>query len=149
MNEIPKLTSEDYLSKLNALITKAELTNSDLAQIIGVSPSTVSRLRNGEVTMTLEYATGMVMAAGGSLDELVGIKAATQEDVILISRELIASWHSRLADKDKTIGEKDDTISYHRKWLKTFFVSLAVVILFILFVLAIDLLNGTIGYIRY
>lgn len=139
----------DYLAKLNDQIDKSGLTNKELAEAAGVSAATISRIRTGETNVTWEVMVSLAQTLGLSLDELAGLKPATQEDVVFISKELIASYHSRLADKDKTIGEKDDTIDYHRKWLKTFFVALSVVVLFILFVLAFDLLNGGIGYIRY
>lgn len=139
----------DYLTRLNDQIDKSGLTNKELAEAAGVSAATISRIRTGETNATWEVMVSLAQTLGLSLDELAGLKPATQEDVVFISKELIASYHSRLTDKDKTIGEKDDTIDYHRKWLKTFFVALSVVMLFILFVLGFDLLNGGIGYIRY
>lgn len=132
----------DYLTKLNQAIDKSNLTNKELAEVAGVSAATISRIRTGETGASWEVMVSIATTLGISLDDLAGLKPATQEDVVFISKELVSSYHSRIDDKEKSI-------LYHRKWMNIFFTCFAILIAFILFVLAVDLLNGGMGYIRY
>lgn len=115
------------------------LTNNQLSEATNIPASSVSRIMSGETSNpSFQYVAALVAAMGESLDELAGIKAKSVHD----SDSTRNFFEKMLAEKDKIIATKD-------KWLSRFFVMLCCVVMFVLVVLAIDLLNGNIGYFRY
>ena len=69
------LTSQSFATELRGEIARKQLTSGDLATILKVSPSTVSRLINGEKSWTLDQALTASKWAGLSIYDFLGESA--------------------------------------------------------------------------
>lgn len=121
---------------LNDLKDKRGLTIQELADLSQVPEGTVKKILSGSTeNPTFRNVCQIVIALGGSVDEMVGIKPVEKEDTVYISQELISSYKKHIEDKSR--------------WMRIFFTALCVVMSFIMIVLLFDLLNGNVGYVRY
>lgn len=135
--------------RLRALKTKKKLTTAQIAEMSGISESTISRILSGQSENTT-FATmlAIVQAMGGSLDEIAGLtKSADSDDnVILADRaqasvlrlmesEIIAMYKSMLANKDV--------------WMRRMFVALCIFGTIFAAQWVIDALVPTVGWVRY
>lgn len=59
-------------SKIAVALVDQEMTQADLAQVVGVTPSTVSQWVSGEKRISLDNAIKVSNALGWPLDELLG-----------------------------------------------------------------------------
>jgi transcriptional regulator with XRE-family HTH domain len=60
--------------RLNALLKQRSLTNGQLARLLDVDPSLVSRFRNGRRVPDADQLSILVEAAGGSVDDVLGLR---------------------------------------------------------------------------
>lgn len=120
--------------ELKRLKDKRKLTNQQLSDLSGVPIGTVNRIMAGQTdNPSFQTVCDMVMAMGGSLDELVGIKSEEQPDEKKQpSKEILSLYETMLASKDM--------------WIRRLFVVCCVLAVFILCVMAYDLANPMIGY---
>lgn len=120
--------------ELKRLKDKRKLTNQQLSDLSGVPIGTINRIMAGQTdNPSFQTVCDMVMAMGGSLDELVGIKAEhPSDDKKAPSPEIIKLYETMLASKDM--------------WIRRLFVVCCVLAVFILCVMAYDLANPMIGY---
>lgn len=126
-----------YKERLVELKNARNLTNQQISDISGVPLSTVTRIMNGSGEGNFQTVCDIVKALDGSLDDLVGIRKEVEvtEETPLQADPLIELYKNMLNQKDK--------------WIKTLFIALAFVIAVFLFILMYDILNGSIGYVRY
>lgn len=126
-----------YKERLVELKNARNLTNQQISDISGVPFSTVTRIMNGSGEGNFQTVCDIVKALDGSLDDLVGIRKEVEvtEETPLQADPLIELYKNMLNQKDK--------------WIKTLFIALAFVIAVFLFILMYDILNGSIGYVRY
>lgn len=117
---------------------KAGLSNKELAERSGLSLATVNRIMSGQTDVpNYQTVCDLVMAMGGSLDELAGIKRET----IVQHETQVDGYMAVIKDKNRIIAEKD-------RWIKIlFFISLALMITFMGF-LIYDYLHPMIGFIQ-
>ena len=120
--------------ELKRLKDKRKLTNQQLSDLSGVPIGTVNRIMAGQTdNPSFQTVCDMVMAMGGSLDELVGIKSEEQPDEKKQpSKEILTLYETMLASKDM--------------WIRRLFAVCCVLAVFILCVMAYDLANPMIGY---
>lgn len=123
-------------TELKRLKDKRKLTNQQLSDLSGVPIGTINRIMAGQTdNPSFQTVCDMVMAMGGSLDELVGIKTEeTPAEKKQANREIIALYEAILASKDG--------------WIRRLFVVCCVLAVFILCVTAYDLANPMIGYFK-
>ena len=92
--------------QLKEMKEKAGLSNKELAELSGVSLPTVNRIMSGQTDIpNYQTVCDLVMAMGGSLDELAGIRRDPQPQAETASNEMYISL----------IREKD-------RWIKRLFV---------------------------
>ena len=117
---------------------KSGLTNKEIADRSGVSLPTVNRIMSGQTDVpNYQTVCDLVMAMGGSLDELAGIK----KDTVVQHVAFDEGYMAVIRDKDRIIGEKD-------RWIKIlFFISLALMTTFLGF-LIYDYLHPMVGFIQ-
>lgn len=116
-------------TQLREMKEQCGLINKELADRSGVSLPTVNRIMSGE-TDSPGYQTvcDLVMAMGGSLDELAGIWLATEAQ----SGESIEFYKQLISEKDA--------------WLKRLFIISCLLISVIVFVVIFDIMHPYIGF---
>lgn len=151
---------------LEALKSKRKLTNKQIAEMSGVSPATIQRVLAEKGESSFDTVLRIVRGLGGSLDEMAGIskpesqelqelreKIAEQSRTIETLEQRIANFDTNLDMISKSyqdaLADRERGITYLRRITRILSVSLAVLVLFIMLVMAIDLLNGHIGWHRY
>lgn len=121
--------------QLKALKDKRNLTNQQLSDLSGIPIGTINRIMAGQTdNPSFQTVCDMVIAMGGSLDELVGIASSSGED----EREAQLNVETSLLYKE-TIKMKD-------RWLLRLFICCCVFILFIMGILIYDVTHPTTGF---
>lgn len=126
---------DELISRCIAKMSEGNLTNRDVAQLAKISESTVSRtLASRGANATAATITAICDALGVQPEaeryEIVE-RMATRDEIYL----------ARIDDLKSTIAVKD-------KWIRALFITCAVLVGFLLTVLAVDLLNPAVGWIR-
>lgn len=128
------MTSEQ-LQRLHLLKEKSKLTNKAVAEAVGVTESTVSRILSGESKdPSFDVVVSIIKAFNGSVEEVLGISKKGEDDMqaLIAIREIYENQIKSL-NKDKLF--------------------LAVVagflIVFIVGILILDFTHGSIGWFRY
>lgn len=118
--------------KLNQLKEKRGLTNQQIADKSREPISTVTRILNGQ-TENPSYQTiaNMVRAMDGSLDAIEGIEHPAEEI------------------PNKVIELYERMIERQRKYIKFLFFALIGMVGVVVLAIMIDVLQGSIGFIRY
>lgn len=121
----------DYIKELK---DKRKITNQQLSDLSGVPLSSLTRILTGQTeNPSFQSICDIVTALGGSIDEMTGIKSAEPQPV---------QNNPVIKLMEKVIENKD-------KWLFRMFVACCVVVLFVFSITIADILNGTIGFVRY
>ena len=106
--------------------TKNGITHQKLADLCGVSQSTLQRVKTGETALNIDTAIRIADILGISLDELAGRKKYHQEDPALVARlaelehdkrnleESVRVITARMEEKDQLISDQRQTISSQR-----------------------------------
>lgn len=118
---------------LKALKQKENLSAQALSDLSGVPISTTNRIIRGEGEPNINAVIALVHALGGSMDEVCGFPEQEGSGKV----------------DDRLFQVMQDTIHAKERWLVRLGIALAVVILFILIVVAYDILNGDIGWAQY
>lgn len=129
----------DYLRTLK---DERKMTNHQLAELSGVPLSSVHRILSGQTdNPSFQAICDLVVALGGSLDEMVGIKSKEPPaDVGLTVK--VEMLEKMLAEKDRTIANKE-------RWIIRLVCIACGLVAFILIAIIVDRLNGSFGYWRY
>lgn len=124
--------------QLREMKEKAGLSNKELAERSGISLPTVNRIMSGQTDVpNYQTVCDLVMAMGGSLDELAGIK----KDTIVQHVAFDEGYMAVIRDKDRIIEQKD-------RWIKILFlISLALMTTFLGF-LIYDYLHPMVGFLQ-
>ena len=139
--------------KLNELWKKSGYSLAELEQTTGIAHSTMRRLLdiNDESMPTFDNVINVVIALGGSIDELIGAKVSGTTET-----PLTQAYKQLLEEKDRIIAEKDDHIhrlqDASRTQRKEKYILAAVllaILLTIMVVLIIDIINRNMGYVRH
>lgn len=131
--------------QLEALRGEGKLTNARIAELTGLSPSTLSRIFSGQTEPRFEDVAAIARVTGCSLDELAGL--GTSEAACL---------RAQLKDKDEVIRVQRESLERldkaerrEHKEKVILAVVLAVILLVFLGIVVYDVLNGDIGWARY
>ena len=126
---------DELISRCISKMGEENLTNRDVAQLAKISESTVSRtLASHGANATAATITAICGALGVRPEaeryEIIE-RTATRDEIYL----------ARIDDLKSTIAAKD-------KWIRALFIVCVALVGFLLTVLAVDLLNPAIGWIR-
>ena len=157
-----------YLKKLK---DERDLTYNDIAEISKIPLATVTRVFNGGTAdPRLDTIVPIVIALGGSLDELFGIAPRSdrplstaveqtltnyadlikqKDEIISEKNERITSLEARLTDKRELISTLKDDLNRERKAKRHAIIIAALFISIVLIVLVVDVLHGSFGFITY
>lgn len=143
------------LDLLKTLKNQKNFTNKQVAELTGLSEATVSRIFAGHTDARFEDAASIARVLGASLDDLAGIRHPESDELreMRITLESTARENAalqRVVDSYREVlEEKTDSVVYMRRLVRHVALSLAVVIAFLLAIVAYDVLNGGIGWVRY
>lgn len=112
------------------------LTIRDVAKLSKISEPTLYRMMNAE-GQNLSVATLEAVCTALNVDVYTGTFEIKEEQ----PSDMEAVYQARIRDLKISIAEKD-------KWIKRLFVSIAIIIAFLLTFLAIDFLNPNVGWVR-
>lgn len=147
----------DYLQKLRELKKEKALTNEEIAELADIPENTVARiLSGGTQNPQFENVVRIVIALGGSVDQLLGIADKNDEPMPSRVESVMTSYAELLKEKDKLLEEKNERIRALQEDKKRHYRTMTKLMIFIgafvgviLFILLYDMLNGHMGYIRY
>lgn len=160
------LPHQSDLSPLGEIIRKYRqqnnLTQQQLADSCGISVNTLKKMLSGDLSIQFDTAVRLADVLHISLDELAGRAAPTLATASELSKELIASLHSQIKEKDALLAEKademrrqDETIKVQRRSIRRYTVfmmiiaSLLLIIAGVLSWISIDYANGSFGRYRF
>lgn len=125
-------------AQLQEMKKKSGMSNKDIAEKSGISLSTVNRIMSGQTDIP-NYQTicDLVIAMGGSLDELAGIEKVGGSQNGGSPEVYLAI----IKDKDRIIAEKN-------AWLKRLFIVSCVLMAVIIGILIFDYTHPMIGFFR-
>ena len=123
-------------TQLKLLKEKRKLTNQQLSDLSGVPVGTINRILSGQTdNPSFQTVCDMVMAMGGSLDELAGIQTpGGGEPSPRASQEILSLYEAMIESKNK--------------WLHRLFVCCCVLTLVLIFLVIFDLMNPSVGFFR-
>ena len=122
-------------TRLKELKDQRKLTNQQISDLSGVPVGTINRIMAGQTdNPSFQTVCDMVMAMGGSLDELAGIQTPGGGEPSPPGEELIRLY-------ERTIEGKE-------KWLYRLFFLCCVLVAVLLGVLIYDLTHPMVGFFR-
>ena len=122
-------------TRLKELKDQRKLTNQQLSDLSGVPVGTINRIMAGQTdNPSFQTVCDMVMAMGGSLDELAGIQTPGGGEPSPPGEDLIRLY-------ERTIEGKE-------KWLYRLFFLCCVLVAVLLGVLIYDLTHPMVGFYR-
>lgn len=143
------------VNKLENAKTKGNFTNKKIAEMTGVSESTVSRIFSREVEPKFRDIASIAKVVGVSLDDLAGIARHESEEIRelrLKAREQDAEIRSQaavIASHEREIARADKAAVYLKKIVRVLAIAVAVMVIVVMTVLVYDILHGGIGWARY
>ena len=134
---------KNYLTMLK---NKGNFSWSDLSALSGLPDATIRKIFSGETAdPRLETVVKLVTAMGGSMDEMMG--AEKKEDIemnaIMAIKEV---YEARIADIKASSTEHINSLKKDKRYL---FAAFSVLAVFLILILAADVLIGGSGWIRY
>lgn len=124
-----------FSTRLKELKDQRKLTNQQLSDLSGVPVGTINRIMAGQTdNPSFQTVCDMVMAMGGSLDELAGIQTPGGGEPSPPGEDLIRLY-------ERTIEGKE-------KWLYRLFFLCCVLVAVLLGVLIYDLTHPMVGFFR-
>lgn len=139
-----------YLDRLKALKEQKHLTNAEIAELSNIPLATITRIFNGGTpNPTFETFVGIATALGISLDEIAGLKSPHEEAVPSRVEMTINSYAELLREKDDRIRELKEEKRQERKEKARLMLFFSIFVTIVMFVLAMDIMNGNWGYFRH
>lgn len=139
-----------YSEKLKMIKEEKGLTNAEISKIGNLPLPTVTRVFNGNTSnATFETYVAIARGMGISLDELAGLKQSDEQPIPSPIIETLNSYSELLKEKDERIAELKAEKEHERKERRRLTGVLVALVTLVLIILAVDLLNGHIGRIRY
>ena len=143
------------VNKLENAKTKGNFTNKKIAEMTGVSESTVSRIFSREVEPKFRDIASIAKVVGVSLDDLAGIARHESEEIRELRLKVreqdveIRSQASVIVSHEREIARADKAATYLKKIVRILAIAVAVMVIVVMTVLVYDILNGGIGWARY
>lgn len=143
------------VNKLENAKTKGNFTNKKIAEMTGVSESTVSRIFSREVEPKFRDVASIAKVVGVSLDDLAGIARHESEEIRELRLKVreqdveIRSQASVIVSNEREIARADKAAAYLKKIVRILAIAVAVMVIVVMTVLVYDILHGGIGWARY
>lgn len=143
------------VNKLENAKTKGNFTNKKIAEMTGVSESTVSRIFSREVEPKFRDVASIAKVVGVSLDDLAGIARHESEEIRELRLKVreqdveIRSQASVIVSHEREIARADKAAAYLKKIVRILAIAVAVMVIVVMTVLVYDILHGGIGWARY
>lgn len=143
------------IEKLKALKTKGNFTNKKIAELTGISETTVSRIFSREGESKFRDVAAIAKVVGASLDDLAGISRHESEEVKELRLQVreqdleIRSQAAVIASHEREIARADKASDYLKRLVRILGTALAVMVFAVMTILVYDILNGDIGWARY
>lgn len=125
---------EELISRCRAAMEAKNMTNRDIARLANISESTVSRTLAGNGQNTS-------VASLSAICKALEVGDAGAYEVIPTGSSVEELYLARIDDLKHVIASKD-------KWIRNLFIACAVLMAFVLTMLAIDILNPNVGWVR-
>lgn len=150
--------------RLKALKDRSGITVAQWSELANIPADTINKILSGQTKNPgFQTVCDLVIAAGGTMDEILGIKTEDEAQSTIIQmicelyesqiEEIKAANNAAIHDLKEYhashIAAKDQQIADLIRSRKVIRIALAVVIVFMLAILAFDLINSGMGYIRY
>ena len=143
------------VNKLENAKTKGNFTNKKIAEMTGVSESTVSRIFSREVEPKFRDIASIAKVVGVSLDDLAGISRHESEEIRELRLKVreqdveIRSQASVIVSHEREIARADKAATSLKKIVRVLAIAVAVMVIVVMTVLVYDILHGGIGWARY
>ena len=143
------------IKKLEKAKIQGNFTNKKIAELTGISESTVSRIFSREVEPKFRDVAAIAKVVGASLDDIAGIVRPEAEEIKelrLKVREQDAEIRSQaavIASHDREIARADKAAEYLKKIVRVLALAVAIMVAAVMTALVYDILNGDIGWARY
>lgn len=135
---------KDYLTSLKK---RGNFSWSDLSEMSGLPDATIRKIFSGETAdPRFETVARLVNAMGGSLDEIVGKAKEEEKPEINAISTIKEIYETRIEDIKKSSEEHIESLKKDKKHLA---IACAVLGLFLIGWLLVDLMIGSVGWFRY
>lgn len=142
-------------TKLKPFVDQAKLTYRQLAELTGISESTVSRILTGQVEPKYSDMVAIAKVVGASLDDLAGISRPESEKIQGLRLKVreqdieIRAQAAVIASHEREIARSDKAAEYLKKIVRVLAIAVAVMVIAVMVILVYDIMNGYIGWSRY
>ena len=144
--------TDQIMEKLTALKNACRLTNQQIAELSGLSPTTVQRYLSGAIKdAPIDTISRIIVAMGGDPKETLGLSppAADRSSEIDLYERVIASLKKRHGEELERLRlSYADRIKEYRKWVRILSIIAGILTLFIMTLLLIDIINPDIRWFR-
>lgn len=155
-----EIQGRDLSAKLKEMKSKSNLSNQQIADISATPLSTVTKILSGETESPSFFTVcGIVRTLGGSVDEMIGIpidsdkrsQKPTEYEIMLCEKQKEIERLTELHERElaNVRADKDSELMNVRKSKRLLAIWFSITLAFVIMLLAIDILNGNIGFIRY
>lgn len=138
---------KDYLT---ALKNKGGFSWSELSEMSGLPDATIRKIFSGETAdPRFDTVSKLVISMGGSLDEMIGVEHEKSDDDSKTVNAITAIrdvYEARIEDIKKSSAAHIASITRDKRFLAG---CCAVLGLFVILWLVVDLMIGSVGWIRY
>lgn len=160
--------------KIKEMKIRSGMTNQQVADKSGVPIGTVNRVMADQVqNPNFETISAIVMALGGSIDEVVGhtptivslgnaaeAEQSSQPEQVVpqeqlqqkespadyVPSDLVRGYEMLLEERLKVIAAKNQIIEEKNQWIKRLFILCCILVAIIIGVLIFDMANPNLGY---
>lgn len=143
------------IEKLRALKTKGNFTNKQIAELTGISESTISRIFAKQGESKFSDVAAIAKVVGASLDDLAGISRHESEEIGELRLKVreqdieIRAQAAVIASHEREIARSDKASNYLKKMVRILATAVAVMVIAVMVILVYDIMNGYIGWSRY
>lgn len=144
-----------HVEKLKALKTKGNFTNKQIAELTGLSESTISRIFACQGEPKFEDIASIAKVVGASLDDLAGIARHESEEIRELRLKVreqdveIRSQAAVIVSHEREIARADKAADYLKRLVRILGTAVAVMVIAVMAILVFDVMNGDIGWARY
>ena len=143
------------IEKLKTLKTKGNFTNKKIAELTGISETTVSRIFSREGESKFRDVAAIAKVVSASLDDLAGISRHESEEIRELRLKVreqdveIRSQAAVIVSHEREIARADKAADYLKRLVRILGTAVAVMVIAVMVILVYDVLNGDIGWARY
>lgn len=143
------------IKKLEKAKIQGNFTNKKIAELTGISESTVSRIFSREVEPKFRDVAAIAKVVGASLDDIAGIVRPEAEEIKELRLKVreqdveIRSQAAVIVSHEREIARADKAADYLKKIVRVLALAVAIMVAAVMTALVYDILNGDIGWARY